>query len=384
MRRAAVVMLVALVGAGGAAWALRPQAPVPPRTMVAEPRPAESVLSLIGRIEPGAVVAVTPPFDGVIQRAKVQFGAMVERGDLLFALDDRQLDNDEREALSTLARAESLVGNALDAKRAKSTAHAAEMALQAINRKIQQAKILVDEGIAARDEWSTLVETHVGAAEQAALAQQELQALLDPKKTLADSLDLEKLRAAVEDIKRLRANATVRAPISGILLRPPVQGESPIGVVDGIRVGRGAIVAMIGDVSTAKVDIEVDEADIDELHVGQPVAVSCGGGSAAGRIGAISAVAEPSASSSLMVFSTSIVLPALPSGCRFGMTATVAIVTYRSSSAILLAPDAIRGDPSAPFVVVAGKSRPITLGRSFPDGVEVRDGIRAGELIELP
>lgn len=378
----AVVVLV-VIGAVAVASALRHE-PAAAKVVVVSSRPVERTVSMVGSTAPARVVAVVAPYDGTILESNLQFGGVVKQGDLLFVLSTDQLDRDLDDARVVLSRTEGTARVKLDIKRAQSAVQTADLALDTLDRRIKETKELVDQGIVARDEWSNLVEQRLNVLQQAKSAQQELDALLDPKTSAATELELRKLRAQVENMERLRSQSSIRAPISGIVLRPASQTGAAPEILAGIKVTRGMLVALVGDVANFQVIVPVDEIDINALHPGQPVTVTCAGTASAGAIKAISGQAQPSMSSGLMTFETFIAAPDLSPECKLGMSATVDIVTYKNENALLVPPEAIFQDGSGSFVRVDGDRRAVEVGRSFPEGVEVRSGVKPGEAVQLP
>jgi len=378
----AVVVLV-VIGAVAVASALRHE-PAAGKVVVVSSRPVEHTVSIVGSTAPARVVAVVAPYDGTILESNLQFGGVVNQGDMLFVLSTDQLDRDLDDARVVLSRTEGTARAKLDIKRAQSAVQTADLALDTLDRRIKETKELVDEGIVARDEWSNLVEQRLNTLQQAKSAQQELDALLDPGTGAANALELRKLRAQVENMERLRSQSSIRAPISGIVLRPASQTNAATEILAGIKVTRGMLVALVGDVSNFQVIVPVDEIDINALHPGQPVTVTCAGAGSAGSIKAISGQAQPSPSSGLMTFDTFIAAPDLSPECKLGMSATVDIVTYKNDHALLVPPEAIFQDGNGSFVRVNGDRRAVEVGRSFPEGVEVRSDLKPGDAVQLP
>lgn len=69
------------------------------------------------------------------------------------------------------------------------------------------------------------------------------------------------------------------------------------------------------------------------------------------------------------------------------MSANLSIATYSNPTAMTLPPSAIRNGPHGDYVLVrdavSGETsqRPVTVGRPFEDGVEIVQGLKAGEVV---
>jgi HlyD family secretion protein len=70
-----------------------------------------------------------------------------------------------------------------------------------------------------------------------------------------------------------------------------------------------------------------------------------------------------------------------------GMSASLAIITHQRDDAVVLPPQAIRDEDGTRVVRVreVGRivSRPVTLGISTPEGVEIRAGVNPGDVVVL-
>ena len=70
-----------------------------------------------------------------------------------------------------------------------------------------------------------------------------------------------------------------------------------------------------------------------------------------------------------------------------GMSASLAIITHQRDDAVVLPPNAVHDEGGTRMVRLreGGRivSRPVELGISTPDGVEIRSGISAGDVVVL-
>jgi membrane fusion protein, multidrug efflux system len=87
-----------------------PAEPVLAAVVVAKPMPVQ--IATIGRVQTIANVAVRARIDGVISAVAASDGQNVKAGDVLFTLDDRQLQAQLREAEANLARDQAMLQNA--------------------------------------------------------------------------------------------------------------------------------------------------------------------------------------------------------------------------------------------------------------------------------
>jgi len=143
--------------------------------------------------------------------------------------------------------------------------------------------------------------------------------------------------------------------------------------------------------------VELSETDANQVRPGQAVSVTGPGFPGLTLTGQITSVAgqatPPSAAGGgpLTTFAATARLndisAAQASVARIGMTANVAVDTYRNPAALVVPPAAIQGSAPAAFVMVrdakGGKARrvTVTLGHAEPDGVEIVSGLKAGDTI---
>ena len=344
----------------------------------------ERTLALKGRVFPAFVAVISAPFDGTIEQVAFQFGEAVKKGQVLFVLGTMGLEKELRTARAALSRAESAATSDLDKKRATTSLEASRMQLERLRQRIRETETLVHEGIVPRNELDELVNQEQAARSQAALAEAELAALKTPKLTNAVDLEMERLRVEVNQLAGLLEKAIVRAQTDGVMLMPkPTDRETP-EISVGVKVGQGTALGLLSDETRAVVKIQIDEIDINSVKEGDRVGVMCASARTDGRIVSIAAEAQPSTTSSMMVFETIVALAAVPAGCHLGMSATIEIVTYRNNAAIILPPQAILVDTDGAFVRIAGRRRDVVLGGAFPAGMEILSGLADGEVIDLP
>jgi multidrug efflux system membrane fusion protein len=121
-----VVFLVALVGAGviyqqvelsaqtklAGPVAGRPQPPVPVVATAVIRKPTPVRLEAIGTVQTIASVIVKSRIDGQIIKVHIRDGQEVKAGDVLFTLDSRSIEAQQRQAEATLAKDQAMLENA--------------------------------------------------------------------------------------------------------------------------------------------------------------------------------------------------------------------------------------------------------------------------------
>lgn len=206
----------------------------------------------------------------------------------------------------------------------------------------------------------------------------------DLEATLARG-DLQTLRVA--ELEHLNAEAKVReldsdvasakvlAPVSGVVLMPP---EGPGGrraetIEAGSRVQRGQTMSTLGALETFRVRAMVDEIDVNNVRTGQKVSVT------GDAFGGLALEGRP------VVVAVENLSEDQRRKLAVGMSASLSIVTYDKADALVVPPHAVQDHGAGRVVRLrrGGQEQlvPVVLRINTPDGVEIRSGLEAGDLL---
>lgn len=388
-----------LLSAGGAA-----QAPALQRLAIA-PRPFTVTLTVAGTVVPSERVDVVAPFDGVLRRLAFDYGRLVTAGAVLVEMDDFELVQRRREAASAYLKAGQANADLTnwstgpDASRARRAVTTAELDLKDTDRKLAETRALLDRGLVARGEYESLVQQQRTQAMAAVSTREDLAAALkrgEGANRRIALMDLETAKARLADLDVQAAGAVVRAPVGGIIVRPPV--DKVLGGEDlhaGLRVTRGQLLGSIAPAGGLAVAVRLDEADAVRVREGQAVTVTgpgFAGAAARGRIVSVAGEASaPDAGAGGPTFAAIArierLTPAQTRAIRIGMSADLTITTYDVAKALVVPPEAVRGAAPTATVLVedfrSGRTRPIavTLGEVAADGVEILSGLAPGDVV---
>jgi RND family efflux transporter MFP subunit len=167
------------------------------------------------------------------------------------------------------------------------------------------------------------------------------------------------------------ADYAITAPFAGTVLRRDAE--------PGNLATPGSVLFVVADESSIRVTADLDERDIARVAEGQDALIRADafpGQTFAARVTEVT----PQGEAATRVFRTRL---GLDSGAplRAGMTVEANIIAARRADAVLAPAAALRQD--AVFVVEDGRARrrPIVRGATGADRVEIRDGVREGELV---
>lgn len=378
-------------------------------TMTATAQPVSSRIAVVGVLEPGANVSVIAPFDGTVRERLFRYGGAVARGDVLLRMDRGEVETRLREARAAEIRARQKVdelktwAQGFEVARARRTLAGAELETTNLRSRVAQSAMLLGRGIIPAEEHRNLLQQQRNQELQLQAAQQDLAATLargDELNLRTAELELANAETKLAEVEADLRNAEVLAPVSGVVLTPPEQpgaGQRAATIEVGSRVSRGQAMFNLGDLAGFLVRGQVDEIDVNSVRPGQAVTVT--GDAFAGEVltGRVASVAAQASAEQgglgrgMPSFAVSIAITDLTEAQRarlaVGMSASLSIITHQRDDAVVLPPQAVRDEDGTRVVRVREGlrivSRPVTLGISTPEGVEIRSGVNPGDVVVL-
>jgi hypothetical protein len=185
----------------------------------------------------------------------------------------------------------------------------------------------------------------------------------------------------------------LKAPGDGVLLYPPKAGEEKSGKLSvGSALKSGQVVALVGDLSGVRVEIEIPEIDIDKIHPGmhaKVTGIALGNHILEGELVAVNAQASTNAGGNLPSFSAVVEVKQLTAlqrpWVKVGMSASIEI-EINSEKQLLVPIAALKQEKGRPVVKLQRKDgsidkRIITTGAALADKVVVATGLQAGDVV---
>lgn len=352
------IILLVLLGIGGGGFygwrnwrQARQAAPVPvaPTTAIAEMRDISFVVNAAGEITPAEQVSVRPEINGKIDTLPVDIGDSIKKGDLLFKLDDLELQQQR-------------AANVTDIDKAK-------LELKKAQRDLSRAEHLLADKLISQE-------------------------LYDDTKTTAD-LAINALERAQRDLAitdESLSKTKVLAPFDCTVLTRPVSVGQAVSGSGGYN--SGSEVLTIADLNSMIINAQVNQADVPRLKPGQNVEVSVE--AVAGlRINGIVERVSPQATikNNIKGFAARILLKDVDGRVRPGMTANVKIpvasadnVTAVPLAAVFTERSATNGEMERFVYVQKGdvfEKRTVKVGISDFFFAEIQAGVSAGEVVSL-
>jgi HlyD family secretion protein len=191
--------------------------------------------------------------------------------------------------------------------------------------------------------------------------------------------DVVAAQLGVERASLRLAQAELRAPFAGVV--------STVGVEPGETAGPSLPAVVLLDLSRFHLDVTVDEVDVAQLAVGQPVSVTVDalpGRLLSGRVERLAPSAAPAGG--LVNYSIRLSLDESGEPLRAGMSATAQIVVAEARGVVLVPNWAIRRDRRTGQAYVSLRSAdglvevPITTGLRGEQYTEVIAGVQPGDV----
>lgn len=414
---ATAAVIVLCLGVGWYAWdAGRPDegsvaraAPAgAPATFVVAPQRIVSELSVPGRLYPRLETDVQSPVDGSVASLHFRYGDAVEAGQLLMELDASAARRERRSIqarhIAARRRVEEL--SAWENSRAVASSRRSlariERSLQQQRHRLTETEFLLEQGIVPRSEHDAARERYESLRLDVEAARQDLgeaRRAGDAEALKAARLESRNLEEELRELDLAIASASVRAPTSGVALRPPAAADGAGPLLKGSSVGRGQLLVTVADVEALSVWASVDEVDIAAIRPGQPVVVTADalpGLELAGAVANVAAQASnaggPPGQPALFAVVAALhddIDAEVRADLRLGMSMDMRVVTADQDDALLVPISAVlRGEDGSAVRIRSPQTGefatvPVETGQTTPGGVEIVAGVESGDELLL-
>ena len=350
-----VILLVGALGAGGWFYTQRQRAGAVPQvstkvdTAVIETRNIKFAINAAGDITPAEQVSVRPEVNGKIEVLPVDVGDRVKLGQLLFKLDDRELQTQRQQEDKNVERSRLQLGQA--------------------ERDYKRAQLLFEGKLISQELFEDSRTKFDLAKNELALREKSLELI----------------------VERLR-KTEVMAPFDSTILTRPISVGQAVSGSGGFNAGTEVLT--IANLNDLIVNAHINQADVTRLHVDQQVEVSVEAVSGLKVVGKVERIAPQSTlKNNIRGFAARILLKDVDSQIRPGMSANISI-PVASAENVVAAPLAAVFTETNPatreierYIWVRKEEtwerRPIKIGVSDYFFAEVTSGLQAGEVVSL-
>jgi RND family efflux transporter MFP subunit len=329
-----------------------------PTTFVAAIRDIHFAVTAAGDIGPLDAVSVRPEIGGLIAKLTLDIGDKVKKGDVLFELDDKDLQTEK------VSRKTEIAG-------ARLAVETQRLQLEKVKLNFDRVKDLFASKLIAQEAFDNARIDHD-------LTKNSLDIALNRLETAQTALQL------VED--RL-LKTVIRAPFDCTILTRPVSVGQAVSGASGFN--SGTEVFSVANLADMVITAHINQAEVTRLKVGQTVTVeveAVPGLKLAGRVDRIAP--QATFKSGVKGFSTRILLKNAEGAVRPGMTANLSIPLISSSNVLAIPLGAVFNEKNERFVWIrkdggSFERRTVQLGVGDFDFVAVTQGLREGEVVSL-
>src|SRR6266513_1945389 len=261
MTRRNILITLAIVLVAGAVIAVnlyyRRDKGIPVTTDAIKVRSLEAVVSASGKIQPKRLVNISADTPGRVVDLAVNEGDRIRKGQFLLQIDPKSLRTRVDSNSASLRAAE----QSLDQLR--QGAETAKVQLQQAQQNLARQQDLWRQQLTTREALDKA--TNDVKAAESALQEREKQLRPQESRIAQEHATLESARY---DLSKVR----IESPIDGIVTRRNIQeGETAI---IGTMNNPGTVLLTLADMSVIQAEVEVDETNIPNVHLGQTAKIT--------------------------------------------------------------------------------------------------------------
>ena len=384
--------------------------PEPPlQTATVKRGEIEKTVSATGSVTPNFEVDIKAKASGIITKLPYDISDYVHKGALLVQLDPIDEVHDVAQAQATLTSMDrktvqdkinlDVADRTLQTDLAKGQADLKTAQANYNNAHSQADRLatLVKQRFISQEEYETGMTTQAQMASALSDAQTHLNELQTEKVNLQSHAEDVKIAAATADAQRvslaeqqqLLSETKIYAPIDGVVVART--GQLGLLIASGIsNVGGGTAIMTLADLSRIFVDAAVDESDIGDVRLNQPVTITADafpGHTFTGHVTQIGS--QGTVDSNVVTFDVKIEVDSVNKNLlKPQMTANVEIQTAKNDNALVVPADAVitthRGHTIVEIVDADGKTtHPQRVGVGINNGtdVEITSGLTEGQVV---
>ena len=349
--------------------------PNPVRVETVKPQLLEASVSYTGSIKPYQEIMVYPRVAGQLTNYSVYPGDRVTAGQPIAILDASELNTGVAEAVAEADTMETaLEMSKIEVDEQKSAIEQIEADLAYLNLKKERFARLVKDGVISQDEFD-VVDSEVRSKE-AALKQARVKLARMEAQVVNDRAKIKQALAKVSTAKVMQGYTTITSPLTGIVQERNVD--------PGVVVQPSMGIVKIGDYERVRLQANVAQQDAVNIRPGTTVVATIPGSNVTPIKGNITSI-FPQANSQTRTVTVEAVVDNPDGQLLSGKFLEMKIVTARKPNAITIPQAAVGEFQDQPSVwVVEGDTvtaRPVTLGMSTGDRVEVTSGLKPGDTV---
>ncbi|MCR4602070.1 MAG: HlyD family efflux transporter periplasmic adaptor subunit [Prevotella sp.] len=334
-----------------------------------------------GQVVPIQVVQLAPEEGGIVREKVVEEGTMVRKGDVIVRLSNSTLDLQILNAEAELAEKQNMLRNTQVAMQQDKLSNMTEMAQLQMDthrrqRAYEQNRQLYEQGLISREDY-------LQAEENYQLSEKKL--LLVGNRLRQDSIYRTAQVDQMEDnLHNMQQNVVmVRQRKDRLEVRSAIDGE--LGLLDvelGQSISPGQKIGQINDLSSYKVQAEIDEHYIDRVRPGLTATLERGGHTYGLQVRKVYPEVRQGKFRTDFTFAGD-----HPASIRTGQTYYLDLELGQPQQAVIIPRGTFFQSTGGQWMFVLDKSggkayrRTIRIGRQNPQYYEVLEGLEPGEQV---
>ena len=338
-------------------------------------------IRISGQVQPMTTIQLSPLEGGVVEEIYIEEGSQVRKGDVILSLSNENLDMQILNSEAELAEKENILRNTMISMEQQKLSVQQErlqleMEVRRYRRAYEQQKALYDEKLIAREAFLQAEEDYRLAIDKLELVRnRELQDSLYRTAEIEQMEEsLENMRINMQMIRRRKDNLDIKAPIDGELgLLDAVLGQS---IASGTKIGQ------INDLSSYKIEAQIDEHYIDRVSAGLDATFERQDETFAATIRKVYPEVREGKFKADFKFSGQ-----QPENIRTGQTYYLNLQLGQPEEAVMIPRGSFYQQTGGQWIYVVDESgdravrRDIRIGRQNPQYYEVLEGLKPGEKV---
>ena len=344
---------------------------------VIKPSPIHNTLYFTGTVQPLTESMLATPVEATVESMAHHYGQPVKKGDIVFTLNSSELQKQYHDTLTEF----------LKAKDSYTIARS----------KFRGTEDLWKAGLIAKNNYLSEKSSLNTAQVTSLQSERKLSEILDK---MGDGTYQDLSRLSFADFEKVNqalsgSHTTIhlKSPSNGVLLYPPKSADNTSEHISvGSAVKTGQVLALIGDLTGIRVEIDVPEVDIDKIKPGMPATIrgiAFANEALKGTLTSVNAQASTGTTNALPSFTAIVEVQKLQENqkneIKVGMSASIEL-SVDSTDKLLIPIAALTQQHGKSIVYVrtskgATTPRTITTGAAYADKVVVLSGLKPEEVV---
>ena len=222
---------------------------------------------LTGSVQPMTTVQLSPLESGVVERIVAEEGTQVKRGDVILEMSNNSLSMQILQSEADLAEKQNILRNTMISMEQERLALRQEklqldLEVSRLRRTYQQNENLYNDNLLAREEYLRAKEDY-----ELAVRKRDLVLERQRQDSLYRTSQVEQMEESLRSMQRNME--LIRQRVDNLKVKAPIDGEvGMLDVVLGQSLQQGANIGQVNDLTTYKVQAQIDEHYIDRITTG--------------------------------------------------------------------------------------------------------------------